>query len=144
MNNGYCVATCPSNKYPLSNGNCGCESNCATCTSTSPTFCVSCLNSSQLIFNGTCLSSCPSYSYMSSTQCLSCPKNCITCTNGLSCINCGPGYYIYESNCYGDCNSIGFQYDSSGNNCLLCPTGCDRCLGETCTVCLDGYVKNGS
>lgn len=141
MNNGFCVSACPSNKYSLPNGTCGCQSNCATCASTSPTFCVSCLDETNFLYNGSCLASCPPYTTMISNQCVECPKNCIECVNTVTCKRCTPGFLIHESLCYGDCNSISFQYDTKGDTCILCPTGCDKCSDNICTSCLLGYTK---
>ena len=94
-----------------------------------------------LLYNGSCLASCPPYTMISSAQCVECPKNCLQCVNTISCLTCGPGYLIYEAACYGDCNSISYQYDAKDNTCVLCPTGCDKCSGDICTTCLLAYTK---
>jgi len=131
-NNGVCVSNCPLNKYNLPDGTCGCEDPCSTCTNTSPSFCSSCVNTTLFIFNGACIVSCPQYTFQLAKNCISCPNNCLRCTSQTSCLECGPGLFMHEFNCYSSCNSISFQYDTNGSSCVLCPTGCDTCSGNVC------------
>lgn len=135
-NSGTCVNTCPNGTAVVpSTGACGCLSTCAKCDSTNYAICTACLNSSMVIYNGQCMSSCPNLTFPSGSNCISCSTGCSNCTNSI-CTICFANWYLYQGQCYSDCNLVSQQYDASGLVCKLCPDGCDTCSGTTCNTCL--------
>lgn len=131
---GFCISVCPSGTaiHPIT-GNCGCDPKCSKCSNYST--CTLCANSSLWVYNGNCVISCPGASYQSSGNCFPCSTGCLNCTIN-TCSLCLNTSFLYNNLCYGDCNFISFQYDKSGTTCVLCPDGCDTCLGTVCTSCL--------
>lgn len=122
-----------------SNGNCGCDTPCLTCSTY--TSCTACTNSSLWVLNGACISSCPVGTYANAGQCNSCSTGCINCTIN-TCTTCINGSYLFNNSCYSDCNLVNEQYDNFGTTCVLCQSGCDRCSSGNCTSCLSDYTMS--
>jgi hypothetical protein len=137
-----CVSQCPNGTaINPTNGNCGCDVTCLTCSTYAT--CTACLDSSLWVLNGACVSSCPSSTYANSGQCVACSSGCLNCTIN-TCTTCVDGNYLFNNTCYSDCNLISQQYDVFGTSCVLCPSGCDHCSGTNCTSCLDAYTLTAS
>lgn len=140
---GLCTNSCPTGKAIVpSNGTCGCASDCSTCDSANYANCTACNNISLFVYSGQCLSACPTGSYLSAGTCLSCSSGCNNCTSS-ACTACLTGYFSYSGSCYGDCNLLGTQYDSSGATCVRCPSGCDTCSSGSCSSCLSDFSLSG-
>lgn len=134
------MSSCPTGTaVNPSNGNCGCDTPCLTCSTY--TSCTACMNSSYWVLNGACIGSCPVGTYANSGQCNSCSSGCLNCTIN-TCTVCVNGSYLFNNSCYSDCNLISEQYDNSGTTCVLCQSGCDRCSGGNCTSCLSDYTMS--
>lgn len=141
---GVCTTTCPvgTAKIILTKS-CGCYSDCLTCDSNNYANCTVCFNSSLLLYNGQCVTSCPTSTYLFNSSCVSCSSGCLNCTSNV-CFTCTPGLFMYNSQCYGDCNSISTQFDALNSTCILCPSGCDTCSNGACSSCLPDYTASSS
>lgn len=114
-----------------------CAVPCATCSSTNPNKCLSCVAgysysstsntcSQVLTCDGAC-SVCPLGYALSEGTCTQCTTdNCQLCsasTPGV-CQSCMAGYYL-----------------GSSNECIVCDSSCATCLsGESCTSCASGFT----
>ena len=149
INNGTCVscpsgsycdgvniyATCPGAGYYCdSTGIHKCSekysSNCATCTSSA---CTSCL----------------SKYYLSGKNCLECSAGCNKCTSGSYCTKCSTYYYLNSTTHACDsCSDVltGCMRCSSKSKCSVCSGGyylnttnkCSVCSVSNCIKCIDG------
>lgn len=112
--------------------------NCAQCTTTDGTLCVTCNPyfvisadtrtcappascPNGMTFNGaTC--ACRPGTYSTATACPTCSSNCLTCSSVSACSSCSPGYYIDSGYC-----------SACGSYCQTCTSG------TICTMCMSGY-----
>jgi hypothetical protein len=113
---GVCGSSCLPGSVVLSDNSCGCDGNCSTCATMS-TQCLSCLNSTYLLYNSQCMLECPPSSYRSASTCLDCHQGCLDCTP-TTCVQCLTGYNVYQSNCYTDCNTLGDRFAAINGSCL--------------------------
>jgi len=126
-----------------------CSSPCQQC-STSPTTCLSCLPTPNLLTiyfspNNTCMSACPSGYFVNGTICSLCIAPCLTCLNATACSTCNATtiYYSLNNSCISGCPT-GYYNDSSGN-CTLCVLPCLTCTTATsCLSCATNYLYNSS
>lgn len=88
-----CEAACPQYTVPMQDRTCSCSGKCDKCELVD-TRCITCLNSSELLYNYQCLSGCPNSSYEYYGQCIDCNQGCLTCTV-TACLECLSGYNVY-------------------------------------------------
>lgn len=131
----YCVKICPTDTAPSATGFCTCDLPCTKCQN-STTYCIACNDSSLFVYLGSCVVNCPtSATYLSGFTCIPCSTACTSCT-ATTCMTCLSNYYLFNNQCWSDCNQVGQQYDASGSTCVMCPDGCDTCLRSTCYSCI--------
>ena len=156
LSGSTCVSSCPSGTYASASRVCtACNSNCATCITSSKN-CTSCTSPLLLfIANATCVSSCPSGYSANGTVCAQCAANkygpsCLACNCGIggvcdqgitgtgSC-TCTTGYT--QATAGAACNTCASGYFLSGSTCVACFSGCATCASTTtCTVCSSGLL----
>ena len=136
---GECL-TCPSGRYKL-NSRCEyCPSGCKDCTSSAPTFCLSCS---------------AGYYMVNMNSCQSCMPGCVKCNGPTECIECTTSEYFQEgtkckpcldgcsscsdsSTCY-TCSQRRFRKKSS--ECGYCGNSCVKCTSAAkCTKCESEYT----
>lgn len=69
--------------------------------------------------------------------CSYCPLKCLTCQNdGLTCLSCRQGMYLYEGNCLLECPSSFFKNEDN-KTCQECDFPCLQCeeSSQKCTEC---------
>ncbi|GAA6060126.1 hypothetical protein JCM10212_001423 [Sporobolomyces blumeae] len=153
---GKCVDLCPEGTTVSSDGlTCqACDSSCATCAASLPSFCTTCSTTSHLILNGTCISSssCPTGTYATpsspvtnSTTCVSCPAECETCsapsstsdgTSTATCLSCPADRPVLSNGrCLSTCSRSEY-FDSSKGACVSCSDDCATCAGGGSDECL--------
>lgn len=125
-----CVSNCPTMYYTPTTidgtGICGqCGSYCYACVDALT--CTQCISSTYVVLNGQCT-----------------PYNCVrclTCNTTINiCINCSPGYYLYNSGCLATCPDT-YYPDNSTGQCLSCVSNCIICkAANSCLLCISGYV----
>lgn len=105
----------------------------------------------------------PGYYDNGSAEAAPCISNCLLCVNSLSCLGCGPEYYLGASSlCYScraqitNCSSCSYtggsvqcsgcdnQFELVSNSCVgvVCAdSNCILCnVSTTCLQCLPGYI----
>ena len=93
-----------------------CSLPCKSCTSSDPTFCLSCFTDVssilEMFLHATkCLTECPDGYYADEYSiCKKCDDRCLTCTNATACVTCDtattatyPFYHSVDSWCYTTC-----------------------------------------
>lgn len=161
LNDGFCLAKCPSYRYS-EGGICkDCNAGCQRCEGT-PNYCTSCPDKLYLS-QGKCLPACPDATYLDNGKCTQChascaactgplPTNCVTCKAGLisfqlMCLEkCPDGYYLASSTCKATpiCPPMTF-FDSV--QCSPCHPNCSECFGASstdCKSCLGDFFYKGS
>ncbi|GAA5877543.1 hypothetical protein JCM16303_003371 [Sporobolomyces ruberrimus] len=148
--NGQCIDECPEGTTVSSDGtSCqNCDSTCASCRPSLPSYCTSCSASSHLLLNGTCISSssCPTGYFSSpsspisnSTTCLSCHPDCETCspTDPTTCLTCPISQPVLndKGKCVENCQR-GEYFDRGKGKCVACSGDCQTCYGGGKDECL--------
>lgn len=146
-----CIATCPSDYYPLdSNKTCvTCAPPCKTCINA--TACLSCTTG--YLDNTTCTLQCNTSAYINSNfSCVSCPTPCINCYSATYCLLCQLPYFLFNNVCIDKAtclNITGYypQYLPTSSNatyavCSACSFPCLSCLNNsvTCLSCQTTYL----
>ncbi|XP_058866401.1 proprotein convertase subtilisin/kexin type 5-like [Acipenser ruthenus] len=138
-----CVDKCPVDFYEdTQSQTCSrCHSDCAECDGPDPDECVSCADSSAVLYGGQCFQECPDSTYhdMDTGDCQDCDRTCQTCKGSSSsdCITCIKGMVKNkQGHCvtHWDCPLSSYQ-DKSGA-CRLCHKSCHLCTGPTQHECL--------
>lgn len=124
-----------------------CHSNCLTCSDSSSSGCLSCLDVYASLISGSCQCRAGYYDADSSdgVSCQNCHESCATCEGPLvsSCISC---IDPKVAPVLGTCNCIENFYDadlSANLNCLPCHSNCRSCFGsgrEDCLTCTDSLA----
>lgn len=116
-----------------------CDGSCNGCTGAGNSRCTVC-NYGYYNASGYCVSSCPTGTApILATQICGCEGNCITCRGTSSyCLSCtatpisGQARFAYLGTCMGSCPAYSYL---SGQECLLCPSGCYNCSATSCFNC---------
>ncbi|SGY76706.1 BQ5605_C005g03509 [Microbotryum silenes-dioicae] len=115
-----------------------CDSSCSTCYGSTPSACLSCANSNQVLLNGKCVSSCPEGFYTAANStCVACHPDCATCgTSFTTCLTCPTSRPVLSSGrCLLACSSSQY-YDTSSISCQSCSSTCGTCSGPGTSDCL--------
>ncbi|SCZ97223.1 BZ3500_MvSof-1268-A1-R1_Chr4-2g07070 [Microbotryum saponariae] len=129
--NGTAVSTDETSCVP-------CDSSCSTCYGSTPSACLSCANSNQVLLNGKCVSSCPQGFYTATNStCMSCHPDCATCGSSFTtCLTCPTSRPVLSSGrCLLACSSSQY-YDTSSTSCQSCSSTCGTCSGPGTSDCL--------
>ncbi|MGH0156290.1 UNVERIFIED_CONTAM: hypothetical protein FKN15_031152 [Acipenser sinensis] len=138
-----CVDKCPVDFYEdTQSQTCSrCHSDCAECDGPDPDECVSCADSSAVLYGGQCFQECPDGTYhdMDTGDCQDCDRTCQTCKGSSSsdCITCIEGMVKNkQGHCvtHWDCPLSSYQ-DKRGV-CRHCHKSCHLCTGPTQHECL--------
>ncbi|RXM36986.1 Proprotein convertase subtilisin/kexin type 5 [Acipenser ruthenus] len=138
-----CVDKCPVDFYEdTQSQTCSrCHSDCAECDGPDPDECVSCADSSAVLYGGQCFQECPDSTYhdMDTGDCQDCDRTCQTCKGSSSsdCITCIEGMVKNkQGHCvtHWDCPLSSYQ-DKRGA-CRHCHKSCHLCTGPTQHECL--------
>jgi proprotein convertase subtilisin/kexin type 5 len=144
LDNGTCVQSCKNPGYVPNNLICSpCDANCLTCQG-SPTFCLSCSNSSGFpyLLSNKCYNTCPNTYYNNNNfyLCMPCISPCETCLNysSTSCITCLSSFTLLGTNCESTCPTT---YYKNGAICSQCVPPCLTCSTLSfCFTCISNYT----
>lgn len=143
---GYCVDSCPSNKFlKLPEKTCEqCINGCSECTNN--TDCQKCTSSKWLsadTVNAVCRTggcACTEYPYLNGEKkCLSpCDSSCKCCQgpNSNNCFSCDSPLWLHNSSCVPQCPTNGYYHDTASRECRTCNSGCITCDGSSHIACL--------
>uniref|UniRef100_A0A8C2W0A0 Proprotein convertase subtilisin/kexin type 6 n=2 Tax=Chinchilla lanigera TaxID=34839 RepID=A0A8C2W0A0_CHILA len=122
-----------------------CHKGCETCSSRSPTHCLSCrrgfYHHQEM---STCVTVCPAGFYADESQkhCLKCHPSCKKCTDEPEkCSICKEGFSLARGSCIPDCEP-GTYFDSELIQCTECHSTCRTCVGpskEECIHCAKNF-----
>lgn len=139
-----------------------CAPNCLTCTSSSPTDCLSCATNYLLNSRGSCVCDTTKNNYylthclpkcetdkravMYNQSCVECQylmPNCLRCSSYNTCVECINGAYL---NAAGQCVvrcEIGHYNEQETKSCKDCPVNCKGCSkDDECYQCNDTYSEH--
>lgn len=142
---GKCIEYCPEGQYANDKNECvPCVKNCGSCNNN--TTCEVC-EDGYLMVDGQCVKFCPNGYFMYENTCIKChpDKKCKTCfgePNGnTECKSCPQDLFLEEGECKEKCELASYKYT---NECIPCPSGCNKCNHTGCVKCEDGYLfKDG-
>jgi len=121
---------------PQSNNTPSCSLGCLTCDLDSN--CLTCTPSTPFLESGSCLDSCSQGYYQSESSCLECSIGCEECSDNKTCTKCKATKFLESGSCLDSCSQGYYQSESS---CLECSTGCEECSdNKTCTKCKAGSI----
>uniref|UniRef100_H0V652 Proprotein convertase subtilisin/kexin type 6 n=1 Tax=Cavia porcellus TaxID=10141 RepID=H0V652_CAVPO len=122
-----------------------CHKGCETCSSRSPTQCLSCrrgfYHHQEM---STCVTQCPAGFYADESQkhCLKCHPSCKECMDEPEkCTMCKEGFSLARGSCIPDCEP-GTYFDSELIQCMECHSTCRTCVGpsrEECIHCAKNF-----
>lgn len=143
LDNGACVQSCTTLGYVPNGSICGpCDPNCKQCSG-SPTFCISCFNTTEpYLLNNKCYATCPDtyYNYLPTFTCIQCAIPCETCYNfsSTACISCLSSTSLFGTICKSTCPDT---YYANGAICVPCVSPCLTCSSSIlCFSCLSNYT----
>lgn len=119
---------------------------CFNCSSAS--VCLSCENSTYLLYQSQCILTCQSGTYRANETCLNCPSSCLTCqlnsTQGsVLCTTCITGRFMSMANpgvCLESCGPQSYG-DAVTLRCYNCIDPCVDCKNAiSCLTCIPGYL----